>query len=116
MRELPRTLHLIQQGMARGLHLGAQVYACLRGEVIADLALGDARPGVAMSSDTIMPWMSCSKPVGAVAIAQLRERGVLDFDDRVAHHIPEFAANGKDAITVRHILTHTSGLRAPAPG
>lgn len=102
--------------MTEGLHLGAQLCVSRNGEVIADLALGEARPGVAMTPDTVMPWMSCSKPVGAVALAQLRDRGVLDFDDRVAHHIPDFASNGRDAITIRHLLTHTAGLRPPAPG
>jgi CubicO group peptidase (beta-lactamase class C family) len=64
-----------------------------------------------MRADTLMPWMSSSKPVASVAVAQLRERGLIDFDDPVAQHIPEFGNNGKEAITVRHILTHTAGIR-----
>lgn len=113
---LPTTTALITAGLRDGLHVGAQLYVSRNHEVIADLALGDARPGVAMTPGTLMPWMSCSKPIGAVAIAQLRDRGVLDFDDRVAHHVPEFAANGKDVITIRHLLTHTAGLRPPVQG
>ena len=115
-RPLPRTDAAITAGMRDGLHVGAQLYVSVNRQVVADVAFGEARRGVAMSSDTLMPWMSCSKPVGAVVLAQLRDRGVLDFDDRVAHHIPEFAANGKDAITLRHILTHTTGVQPPAPG
>ncbi len=114
--KLSRSSELVQQGMREGLHAGAQIYVSRRGGMVAELALGEARPGVAMTSNTLMPWMSCSKPVGAVATAQLCDRGVLDFDDRVAHHIPEFAANGKDPITIRQLLTHTAGLRPPAPG
>jgi CubicO group peptidase (beta-lactamase class C family) len=106
----------IERGIADGLHLGAQVYVLRNGATVADLNFGEARPSVAMTSDTLMPWRSCSKPVGAVALAQLRDRGVLDFDDRVGQHVPEFATNGKDAITIRHILTHTGGLRPPAVG
>ena len=113
---LIRTRALIERGMVEGLHVGAQLYVSRNRETVADLALGEARPGVPMAPGTLMPWRSCSKPVGAVALAQLRERGALDFDDRVAHHVPEFAANGKDAVTIRHILTHTAGLRPPAPG
>jgi CubicO group peptidase (beta-lactamase class C family) len=112
MQELSRTTALLEAGIVDGLHVGAQLYASLRGPVAADIALGDARPGVGMRPDTLMLWMSSSKPVAAVAIAQLRERGVLDFDDAVARHIPEFAANGKESITIRHILTHTAGIRA----
>src|SRR5207248_3099545 len=70
------------------------------------------RRGVAMQPDTLMLWLSAAKPITAVAIAQLWERGKLELDDPVARHIPEFAANGKDAITIRHILTHTAGFRA----
>jgi CubicO group peptidase (beta-lactamase class C family) len=73
--------------------------------------MGQARPGVAMTTDTIMPWMSCTKPVVAQAVGLVWQRGLLDLDDRVARHIPEFGANGKDAVTVRHLLTHTGGFR-----
>ncbi|MGB7158836.1 MAG: serine hydrolase domain-containing protein [Tepidisphaeraceae bacterium] len=113
---LLRTLALLDSGMRDGLHVGAQLYASLRGQGVANFAFGEARPGVAMTTDTIMPWMSCSKPVAAVALAQLRERGAIDFDDRVAHHIPEFGNRGKEVITIRQILMHTSGVRAPALG
>ncbi len=46
-----------------------------------------------------------------MAVAQLWENESLDLDDRVGRHIPEFARNGKEAITLRHLLTHTAGLR-----
>ncbi len=58
-----------------------------------------------------MLWMSSTKPVAAVAICQLWERGRLELDDPVARHIPEFAQGGKERVTVRHLLTHTGGLR-----
>ena len=58
-----------------------------------------------------MLWLSSTKPTTAVALAQLWEQGLLDLDDPVARHIPEFAAQGKEGITLRHLLTHTAGLR-----
>jgi CubicO group peptidase (beta-lactamase class C family) len=58
-----------------------------------------------------MLWLSSTKPVAAVAIAQLWERGLLELDDPVARHLPEFAARGKERITLRHLLTHTAGIR-----
>lgn len=79
---------------------------------MADVALGEARPGVPMRADTLMIWMSCTKAVAAVAIGQLWERGLLELDDVVARHIPEFGVRGKEGITVRHLLTHTAGFRA----
>src|SRR5690348_9277331 len=109
--ELPRTASALRDGMAAGLHIGAQVYVSIRGRTVADFAVGQSRPGVAMTPDTVMLWLSASKPFAAVAIAQLWERNLLTLDDPVAQHIPEFAQNGKDKITIRHVLTHTAGIR-----
>lgn len=109
---LHKTAAAIQSGIAEGLHIGAQLYVSLPGRVVVDLAFGEARAGVPMTTETLMLWMSATKPVAAIAIAQLWERGMLELDDRVARHIPEFAQNGKDPITLRHVLTHTGGFRA----
>ena len=109
---LPRTVAAIERGMREGLHVGAQLYVSLRGRVVADVAVGLARDGVPMRPDTLMLWLSAGKPVAAVAVAQLWERGLLELDDPVARHLPEFAAGGKERVSVRHILTHTAGFRA----
>ena len=45
----------------------------------------------------------------------LVERGQVTVDDAVVEYIPEFAANGKDAVRIRHLLTHTSGLPDMVP-
>lgn len=113
-KSLPRTLAAIESGMAAGLHIGAQAYVSLGGQPIADWAIGESRPGVLMAADTLMIWLSATKPIVAVCIAQLWEKGRLKLDDPVALHIPEFAAHGKDGITLRHLLTHTAGIRAAA--
>jgi len=110
----PRTLEAVTRGMREGLHVGAQVYASLQGNVVADFAIGVARAGVPMRTDTLMLWMSATKPVAAVAIAQLWEKSLLKLDDRVSRHIPEFATRGKEPITIRHLLTHTGGFRGIA--
>ncbi len=103
---LPRTIAAIEQGIEQRLHRGAQLYVSHRGRVVADMAIGTARP------DSLMLWMSSTKPLVAIAIAQQWERGRLDLDDPVARHVPEFAAHGKEAITIRHVLTHTGGFRS----
>lgn len=109
---LDRTRRAIESGIERGLHVGAQVYVSRDLKPVADLAFGIAREGVPMTPDTIMLWMSSIKPITAVAIAQIWERGKIALDDSVAKYIPAFAANGKDRITIRHVLTHTGGFRA----
>lgn len=108
---LPRTVALLQRGRQDGLHLGAQLYVSLRGEAVADLAMGEARPGVPLRTDTLMLWFSSGKPITAVAIAQLSENDRLSPDDPVSRFVPEFAAGGKGEMTVRHLLTHTGGFR-----
>ena len=113
---LPRAFAEIESGTKAGLHIGAQVYVGQGGRVVADAGIGEARAGVAMQGDTLMPWMSATKPIVAICIGQLWERGLLALDDRVAQHIPEFGKHGKDAITIRHLLTHTAGIRGAIGG
>ena len=111
--DLPRTRAALHEGMAAGLHVGAQLSVRHRG-TSADLAVGQSRPGVAMTPDTIMIWLSATKPIAAVCVARLWEQGLLSLDDPVAKFVPEFAAHGKGGITIRHCLTHTAGLRLAA--
>ncbi len=111
---LTRVVERIRQGMADGLHVGAQACVWRRGECVADYGIGRTaldEPSTAVTPDSIALWMSSGKPVTAVAIAQLVEQGEVELDDPVAAFIPAFAAHGKQDITVRHLLTHTAGLR-----
>ncbi len=108
---LERTRQQIEAGLDEGLHIGVQAYISLAGRVVEDLAIGESRPGVPLTPDTLMLWLSSSKPVAAVAVMQLVERGQLELDDPVAQHLPEFAAGGKQSITIRQLLTHTGGFR-----
>src|SRR5262249_3820760 len=110
-QRLPATRGALEEGMDEGLHLGAQLHVALRGETVADAALGENRPGEPLTPDHLMLWLSSTKPGAAVAIAQLWERGLLELDDPVARHLPEFAAEGKEGITLRPLLTHTAGIR-----
>ena len=76
----------------------AQLCVQIAGEPVVDLTCG------AMQPDSLLPVYSSSKGATAVVVALLVERGQLDLDARVAHYWPEFAACGKDAITVRQLL------------
>ncbi|MBA3314875.1 MAG: beta-lactamase family protein [Planctomycetaceae bacterium] len=107
---LPRTADLIAADFAAGQHKGFQLYVSLRGETVANVASGEASPGVPMTPETLVCWLSSGKPLTAVAIGLLWQRGKLALDDRVAKYIPEFAQGGKDEVTIRHILTHTGGF------
>lgn len=111
LSRLPKTVSALEAGIAEGLHLGAQLCAILRGEVVADGAVGENRPGQPLTPGHQMTWLSSTKPVTAACLLQLWEQGRLELDDPVARHIPEFAAHGKEGITIRHLLTHTGGIR-----
>ena len=65
-----------------------------------------------MTTDTIFDMASLTKVMAtAPSILLLVERGKIRLDDRVKRYLPEFTGGGKDAITVRQLLTHYSGLR-----
>ncbi|HET7660733.1 MAG TPA: serine hydrolase [Oryzihumus sp.] len=68
-----------------------------------------------MREDTLFDLASVSKLFTSILVMQQVERGAIDLDAPVATYLPAFAANGKDAITVRQLLTHTSGLPAWLP-
>jgi CubicO group peptidase (beta-lactamase class C family) len=92
--------------------VGAAVSVYLDGEPVVDLWGGVADPttGREWTADTIVPVFSSTKGVTAVCVNLLVERGRLDPDARVASYWPEFAAAGKDAVTVRQLLSHQAGL------
>lgn len=108
---LHRTIDLIEKGIAEGYQLGAQVFVARQGKELANLAIGECRPGIPMRTDTSQFWFSCTKPITAVAVCQQLERGRLKLEDPVWRHIPEFGQAGKEAITIAHLLTHTAGFR-----
>lgn len=100
------------QNFAEGLEHGASFAAYLGDELVVDLRGGFADRGGETPWDeaTLCPVYSATKPVGALVIAMLVERGKLDYDAPVADYWPEFAANGKGAFTVAEALSHQAGL------
>ncbi|AXB45696.1 serine hydrolase domain-containing protein [Amycolatopsis albispora] len=70
---------------------------------------------VPMRMDTIFDLASISKLFTSLAVMQVVETGQVDIDEKVATYLPEFGVNGKECITVRQLLTHTSGLEPFLP-
>ena len=93
---------------------GAALCVQVGGETVVDLWAGvaDKDGEQAWHSDTILNLFSCTKPFAAVAALQLVAEGKLELDASVARYWPEFAAAGKERITVRQLLSHTAGLPA----
>ncbi|MEU6076961.1 serine hydrolase domain-containing protein [Micromonospora sp. NPDC047074] len=112
-------------------YAGAVVLAAKDGVVVQHAAVGTAvkysavgpAPGLVgvelpadqqlpTRTDTIFDLASVSKLFTTIVTMQQVERGTVDLDAPVARYVPEFAAGGKEAVTVRMLLTHTSGLPA----
>jgi CubicO group peptidase (beta-lactamase class C family) len=95
----------------RGSSGGAAVCVYHRGRCVVDLWGGVRdRDGQPWLADTMAPSFSTSKGVASTLVHILVDRGLLDYEDRVAKHWPEFAQNGKERITLRQVLAHQSGL------
>jgi len=105
----------------RGLHPVVSLCVRRHGHVVLNRTIGfshgcgpDAPDGwqgrTIATNDTPMCIFSASKAITAMVIHLLDERGLLHIDDRVAEYWPEFAQNGKNWVTLRHVLTHRAGF------
>jgi len=92
--------------------LGASIVLDIDGQTVVDIWGGwcDSARSRPWERDTITNVWSTTKTVTNLAALMLIDRGELDAYAPVADYWPEFAANGKEAIEVRHILSHTSGV------
>ncbi|MCA1185959.1 MULTISPECIES: serine hydrolase domain-containing protein [unclassified Saccharopolyspora] len=95
-----------------GHELGAALAVRVEGESVVDLHGGwaDAVRATPWRADTLVCVCSTTKTVIALAALLLADREELDLDAPVSRYWPEFAAEQKDMIKVRHLLSHTSGL------
>jgi CubicO group peptidase (beta-lactamase class C family) len=108
----------VADSFARGLErgeLGAAVSAYVDGRKVVHLWGGwaDARRTLPWQHDTLACTYSATKGMTATCAHHLVDRGLLDVDERVATYWPEFAAAGKDNVTVRMLLSHQAGRPRP---
>jgi CubicO group peptidase (beta-lactamase class C family) len=101
---------LIRQ-IPRDLAAGAAVCVYHQGVPVVDI-WGGIKDGAgnAWAEDTTAPSFSTTKGVLSTLLHILIDQGKADYDDPIASHWPEFAANGKEAITIRQALCHEAGL------
>jgi CubicO group peptidase (beta-lactamase class C family) len=117
-RKLGRVDRALEKAIDRAEIPGAVVLARMpvEGERVEHLAvrgLAVVRPErIPMTRETIFDLASLTKPMAtATAILWLVHDGRLGLDDPVAKHLPAFGERDKDGVTVRHLLTHSSGLK-----
>ena len=112
-QDLQRRVQQLIDGLVEsGEEVGLQVAAYVDGAPLVDAWAGVAdeatrRP---VDGETLFTAWSTTKGFVATCLHLLADRGRVDYDAPVATYWPEFAANGKAAVTVRHALTHTAGI------
>lgn len=91
---------------------GCSVAVVHRGQLVVDLVAGwvDESRTVPYTSDNLQVVFSTTKGIAATALAMCVDRGLIDYSRPVAHYWPEFAAHGKDSVTVAQLLSHRAGL------
>jgi CubicO group peptidase (beta-lactamase class C family) len=100
-----------------GAETGLQIAVLHRGQLVADVAVGVADPatGRPVTPGTLFFASSAAKGIAATVAHVLAERGMVEYDLRLAEVWPEFAAHGKDRVTLRHVLRHTAGVPGLPP-
>jgi len=108
-QKLEQVKQLFHQQIEEGIHPGAGLAVYRYGNLVLDIfgGIGKDKP---VNAETKFVLMSSTKPLAASCLYMLKERGKIAYDDLVSKHWPEFAQNGKETVTIRHILTHRGGF------
>ncbi|MBW1832784.1 MAG: beta-lactamase family protein, partial [Deltaproteobacteria bacterium] len=108
--ETDKTLHAHQE---RNWLVGGAVAVYRNGKLWQDHCAGTLDPGAGsapITPDTPFVLFSNSKPLAASCLHWLHGQGAFDWDDAVARYWPEFGQQGKNGVTIRHLLSHQGGF------
>jgi CubicO group peptidase (beta-lactamase class C family) len=107
-----------EENFAQRGELGAAFALIRNGEVLCDLHAGwaDRARTRTWGDDTLVPVFSSGKAVTALVMAWLVDQGRLDYEAPVSALWPDFAAEGKGAVTIAQALSHQAGLPGPVDG
>ncbi len=94
----------------RGDEHAVQVALYVDGVQVLNVAAGEC------TTDSLFCAWSVTKGIVATALHLLVDRGQVDYDHRIGDYWPEFAAHGKESVTLRHALTHCAGIPHMPPG
>jgi CubicO group peptidase (beta-lactamase class C family) len=108
--EFPRTSAVLEQEVRDGLFTrGAQVTVRYQGEVVLDVALGDAGVGKDVTPETVFRVYCTIKPITAVAVVGLLDRGELELEEPVVERLPNLKGLPSE-VRIVDLLDHTAGL------
>jgi len=100
-----------EENFARRLELGSQLVVYEKGEKIIDLyGYAPEKESVGYDGDTLQNIQSSGKNMEAIAMAMLVDRGLVDYDDLVTKHWPEFGTKEKNNITIADVMRHSGGV------
>jgi len=113
-RQFAEVREEFERNLAERGEVGASVCVTVDGETVVDLwgGLADPETNKPWGEDTVCVVWSSTKGAVALCAHMLVSRGLLALDAPVVDYWPEFAKHGKDAITVRQLLSHQAGLAA----
>jgi CubicO group peptidase (beta-lactamase class C family) len=114
--DFPAVAAVIEDGIARQLHTGIQIYVSRNGLPLLDAGFGQATPDQPMTSETVMPWRSAGKPLTALLILQQIETGRLKLNTPLQEVLEETVGTDKSSITIFDLLTHQSGFPSTETG
>ncbi|MBN8600191.1 MAG: beta-lactamase family protein [Planctomycetes bacterium] len=101
--------NILEQAVANHILRAASVHLRIEDEIFQQ------HYGAATSSRSAFLLGSITKPMAIAAVMKLYDQGVFQLDDPAVKFLPEFTGEGRDQITIRHLLTHTSGLPDQLP-
>ncbi len=117
---IERIWSLVERLYGSGFYPAIALCVRRQGQVVLDRAIGHARgngpadpedtPRIPATPETPFVIFSASKVMTTVVVHLLEERGLLHVGDRVCEYIPEYAAHGKEVITIEHLLSHRAGV------
>ncbi len=119
---LSTVVEMFRHQHARGAFPGGQLIIRRHGKMVLNLAIGLARGlrasdeagSMDVEAETAFPVYSAGKPLFAIAIAMLEERGLIQLEAPISETIPEFSSHGKEQLTILDLLTHTAGIIVPS--
>jgi hypothetical protein len=103
-------LFQFKQDAQRGIVHDSQVCAYVRGEVVVDLCIRKEHVGSSYSPASVQVIMSSGKSIASLVVAQMAEKGYLQYDQLVSDLWPEYGCNGKESTTIAHVMRHEAGL------
>ncbi len=108
--DFPKTAAAVQHGIERRQHTGVQIYVSVAGQCLLNVGFGMAAVNQPMTPSTMMLWRSAGKPLTSAAILRLCEQGRVRLNTTLADVISATRGLVISDVTIRQILTHTSGL------